>query len=420
MRRSLIVPAVVFVLCTALSGRAEPPPIAPSPERLVEQLGAPDFAARERATEALRALGPAALPAVRRATTSANPEARRRALQLLPGLLAQIALAPRRVAFEQKPATLAEALDVLKRQTGYAVTAAPPTGEKVRSFEVREGTFWETVERVAERTDRSVVATQKGVQLVSGRTRSPFVVSDGAFRVELNKIHEDRDFNFDEGGTPGKHEHKLTLKFSVLAEPRFIVLAGGPVQFVEATDERDGKLLPAPVNKRKIITFDFEDAIESDIFQSAEGLLNRSPKHGTRLATVSGVIPVRVVVERRRTVVALTGQAEQSFRVGKDVLSIKDAELTGNNMRVSIQVPLDKRGMSTDRWHQRVKVEDLWGVPLKSNGKGSGSSGENHYISIWYRPPQGWFNTTARRIVVEDWVMLEHNVRFTFKDVPLP
>lgn len=51
--------------------------------RMVRQLGAPSFAEREAATRALRSLGEKALPALRRASASSDPEARRRATLLL-------------------------------------------------------------------------------------------------------------------------------------------------------------------------------------------------------------------------------------------------------------------------------------------------------------------------------------------------
>ncbi|MDY3561262.1 hypothetical protein R5W23_002537 [Gemmata sp. JC673] len=90
MPRSLI----ALVLCAGFGPSAEPFLKAPSPEQLTRQLGAPEFATREQASESLRALGAAALPAVQRATTSDDPEIRRRALALLPAIQARIAFTP--------------------------------------------------------------------------------------------------------------------------------------------------------------------------------------------------------------------------------------------------------------------------------------------------------------------------------------
>ncbi|AWM41940.1 hypothetical protein GobsT_69310 [Gemmata obscuriglobus] len=285
MPRSLI----ALVLCAGFGPSAEPPLKAPSPEQLTRQLGAPEFATREQASESLRVLGAAALPAVQRATTSDDPEIRRRALALLPAIQARIAFTPRRVAIDPRPITLAAALHSLRQQTGYVVTADPPAGKELYTFGVPDGTFWEAVDRIAERTNRSIVTTRENIRLVPGTARSPFTVRDGAFRVTLENIHEDRNIDFSQG-TPGRHDHKLTLHLSVLAEPRFAILGGGPAQFAEVVDDRGGKLREAP-DEGRTLYFGW-DITGTEYEASVHGLLRRSPKQGTRLATVSGVIPV--------------------------------------------------------------------------------------------------------------------------------
>jgi RNA polymerase sigma factor (sigma-70 family) len=55
----------------------------PTPEELVKQLGAPEFADREAATEALLEIGEPALAALRAAARDENPEVRRRAADLV-------------------------------------------------------------------------------------------------------------------------------------------------------------------------------------------------------------------------------------------------------------------------------------------------------------------------------------------------
>ena len=56
---------------------AQPKP-APTADQLVEQLGDRDFRKRDAAVKRLEALGPAALPALRKAEKHADPEIRRR------------------------------------------------------------------------------------------------------------------------------------------------------------------------------------------------------------------------------------------------------------------------------------------------------------------------------------------------------
>lgn len=58
-------------------------PSTPNPKALVQQLGADDFKQREAAAEQLRKLGKDALPALKDATTSTDPEVQARALALI-------------------------------------------------------------------------------------------------------------------------------------------------------------------------------------------------------------------------------------------------------------------------------------------------------------------------------------------------
>lgn len=58
--------------------------------RLIRQLGSADFAEREAAVKALRALGEEALPALKKASVDKDPELKRRATQLLKPLEAKV------------------------------------------------------------------------------------------------------------------------------------------------------------------------------------------------------------------------------------------------------------------------------------------------------------------------------------------
>src|SRR5207248_8750645 len=117
--------------------------------RLVEQLADPDYRKREQATEQLRRLGPAALPALRAAADHPDPEVRRRARDLVPGLEIDVALAPKRVTLKAADQTPRQLLDLLQDQSGYKIDVfgAVPT-QKV-SVDVADVPFWEAVDAVA-------------------------------------------------------------------------------------------------------------------------------------------------------------------------------------------------------------------------------------------------------------------------------
>jgi hypothetical protein len=425
MLRLLLLLVLSGAVLTPSAARSKEPP---SPDQLVQALGDPDFATRERAAAALRALGPAAIPAVKRALKSDDPEIRRHAAALLPALQTQAALAPRPVALKGGPIAVTDALKEITKQTGYLLSADPPAeGDRVH-WDAGEVPFWEAVERITGRTNRSVaVATgSNDIRLLRAAARSPFVSLDGAFRVELPRIHEDRDITFTEFGErrdTGKRDHRLTLHLSVLAEPRFIILTAGPVRVTEATDDKGGKLTPAPrADDPPRSALDLDEVIRADCHGLAEVGLRRAPQQGTKVRALSGVIPIRVVVERKRVVVPNYLRAgKKEFRVGNANLSIRRVELDPKGgLELGLNVPADAGGVDKRRWHQRVIVEDLWGNRLTPNSYGAGTVGEQHHISVGFTPPRGWLNGFSPNLVVEDWVILETPVRFSFKDVPLP
>src|SRR5205085_8054353 len=81
MRTCAILPAVTAaLLLVGAPGAAEAPADV---EQLVARLGSPAYRERAAATRALDALGEAALDALHRAAKSADPEARRRAGELV-------------------------------------------------------------------------------------------------------------------------------------------------------------------------------------------------------------------------------------------------------------------------------------------------------------------------------------------------
>ena len=80
------VPAGLVAVLLAVPARSSPPadpPAAPTVERLVADLGHPAFGTREKAQRDLWQRGEAAIPALEKAATGDDPEAARRARELL-------------------------------------------------------------------------------------------------------------------------------------------------------------------------------------------------------------------------------------------------------------------------------------------------------------------------------------------------
>jgi hypothetical protein len=163
MRRliALAVTAACGVALAAASGSpAAPLPAELSIQTLIAQLGSDDFAGREAATRALEKLGAAALPALRTAARSENPEVRSRASSLI-GKIERARdsvghVAARRVKLDYQAIPLGAAINDLRARTGLPIVldgnrVANPL-RKITCL-TQEVPVWEAVEQFCRAAD---------------------------------------------------------------------------------------------------------------------------------------------------------------------------------------------------------------------------------------------------------------------------
>jgi hypothetical protein len=161
MRRNHLIAAVVVGLGVGALLWAAPPAESPNPEKidkLVEQLGSSSFADREKAQTALEAIGAPALPALRKAAKSDDPEVRRRAATLLGPLehkAEQAAiLAPTKVHLVYKDTPLAEAVADFAKKAGATIELLDPEGalkDRKVTLDTGETTFWSALEQFCQK-----------------------------------------------------------------------------------------------------------------------------------------------------------------------------------------------------------------------------------------------------------------------------
>jgi hypothetical protein len=136
-----------------MAGAALGAPPSPTPAELVAKLGSDEYAAREAAARALARLGPEALPALRDALKSSDPEVRARVAPLITQLqrTADSAgrLTPKKLALNYKDVPLATALADFKLRSGLnlvfdtAKVADPLRAVTVSTAEV---SVWEALD----------------------------------------------------------------------------------------------------------------------------------------------------------------------------------------------------------------------------------------------------------------------------------
>jgi outer membrane protein assembly factor BamB len=121
---------------------------------LINQLGSEAYAARERATQALDAAGPAALDALRKVAAGAEPEARRRAEVLVRAIekrreTAQL-IEPQKLRLQYKDTPLAEAVADFSKRAGVTLKLHPDrvkADDRKITLDTGLVTFWEALDQ---------------------------------------------------------------------------------------------------------------------------------------------------------------------------------------------------------------------------------------------------------------------------------
>ena len=224
---------------------------APNFKAWIDDLGDSDYHKREQALHKLQAQGLAALPALRKAANHLNPEIRRRVVDLIPSLEIAAVISPRHISLKLANKNLREVFDEVTRQTGLKVDFWSNNPQQVYSFDLRNVTFWEAVDRISKDTDL-VIQQGYGDDRIRLSQQNGFVYHvayDGSFRYAANNINQSHSvdlsiINRNTGPNP-RRQDSLTFSFSVFVEPRLALLGLGDVKLTAAYDNEKNSLLPA-------------------------------------------------------------------------------------------------------------------------------------------------------------------------------
>ena len=254
----------------------------PAPADLVIRLGSPQFADREKAGEALVKLGLPALPALKKARDSGDPEIRRRSETLVARIEAGELLNATRVTLAVRDRPLAEAAEEIAKASGMRIRpglsrqdrrvnpAWPQTRVTLQS--AQPVPFFDAVDRLCEAAELHREIPQNfgtsflfeppffGLALVSGMARPP-ATDYGAFRIELLRVQHLRERDYGNGLSDFEHvdfgaiapkrdpasgaveRSSYTAELVVSAEPRLRILTVGDVVDTRAVDDQGRSLL---------------------------------------------------------------------------------------------------------------------------------------------------------------------------------
>jgi len=418
-------------------------PQAPSVAQLIRQLGDEDFRARDQAMRALEALGPQALPEMRKALPNEDAEIARRLAALIPRMETAARLTPKRVTLKASQQPLQKIVQELAKQSGYPIDFwGGGNLERRYDLQLDNVTFWEAFDRIDQLAG---LVPQSGygddrLRVQHQDTVTPHVCRDGCFRAVAGSLQQYRvmDLSSFPRSAPGpRRSESLTFSFTVWAEPKLPLMGIGEPKVVAAVDEAGRSMAPAqpddapdgPPFLRRVHVSRYGNGYRSLSQQGSVALVRPSEKSRS-IKRLKVSVPVTILAEQRLEVVAADVMKAKGKKaaVGTTTFSIEDVTVTPNKQyQLKMTVAEDNKDSPNDySWmnslYNRVELRDEKGNKYQAYGSSWGNSGPNLvHLTLTYGPPGNVANMgPPKKLVYHVWKLMPHQVTFEFKDLPLP
>jgi hypothetical protein len=439
----IVLPAVIAVA----------PPARPMSDaeltRLIDLLGDRDYRLREKAERELQNQRGAALPYLRKALAHKDPEVRRRALRLIPGLEHAALVAPKRVTLMIDSKPLRVVFDELGKASGYKVMfngfmqpAPGPGGPKEETFSYRfiNTPFWEVMDRLCHDANLTVQANwgDDTIRLNQG-SRAAHVGHDGAFRYTAQNFQMYRNVDLStfnpRGATPPSRSESLTFSFNLFAEPRLPFLGLGEIRLETAYDSERNSMLPRSDSNEmggqwamgRMGRRYYGGGGYKQMSMQASVNLQRPSEKATMLKHLKGVVPVTLLVEQKPIVISDKIMSAKGLKklAGDLEFHIENVQKLANN-QVQLKMTITNKGNANDyTWmntlYQRIELQDAKGNKFQNWGSSWGGNGNNNVnLTMTYGHFGPGKAPDPAKFVYQHWVTRQHDIAFEFKDIPLP
>ncbi len=458
------------VLLVLACGQA--PDGSADPGAMVARLGANRYSEREAASLALERLGRPALPALRAARDSRDPEIRTRAAGLLHKIEGVLLTQPTHIRLDFDRAPLAQVTRSLSQQAGFKVALYPENLGKWNYTKVtlrrpEPVTFWKAVDLIC---DAAELQQSPGMHGIAGPREPTFALTNGPsssitpnsdhgpFRISLLGLHVQRDLtygssmpaarNADFGGNPGLPRaaaagrrarlypvinEQFSASMVLAAEPRLNVSQNGSLQVTEAVDDLGQSLIPPTEEPTTGNRLEGYFGSTSGSVLRLQVPLQRPATPGRIIKKLRGTIPLNVCSRRADPLhVPLdrsTGKKFANADVEVVVHSIRPGAI-GSQTLLELSVKASERASSADQ----ADVEAFGELyPVDTNRLQLEIFDSRGQLVTWF--PSGHDSETSRltltlngqpgRLVLKElrYYTLSRatvNVPFEFRDVPMP
>jgi hypothetical protein len=363
---------------------------------------------------------------------------RRRVLDLIPSIETATALSPKRIVLKGGKLSTREVVDALAKQTGYTIDLWGNVEEKKFDFQWNNVLFWEALDQLCQAAGLAVQPSygDDRLRLQSQGRYAPFNSYDGAFRVTAGGFQHNRtiDFSTIKPGVPlPRRTDEVTFTFTVHSEPRLPLLRVGDVRLTAAYDSEKNSLLPSaqlpddgngpfPVRRNtRYYGGGRQHTIPGEVV-----IAHPAGKAGS-VKLLRGTLPVAVVVNQKPEVVTdnLAAAKGKKTVVGTTTFVIEElTEKPGKQYELKMSLTEDRNTAGDYTWmnslHGRLEVQDDTGNKMFNNGSGWSGSGTNHVRMTLNFTAQGGNVGKPARLIYHVWTILDHEIGFEFKDLPLP
>jgi hypothetical protein len=329
----------------------------PEPARLVEALSSPHKAERDEAAGLLEEMGRKALPALRGAREPQDQAVRDRIALLIDLIERQRLLRATRIMLDFRDRPLSEVVAAVAADSSHAVLLEPvdDPGWKLRRITLIDPKpvgFWEALDRIGAVAGlrhnpgirRDTGRRMPPIPLIA-RTGDPVPASyAGPFRVNLVDVSRHRQVSLSRGADARVVPEEFSVLIHVFAEPGLAMAQIGPLQLVEAADDRDRDLRPTepgPPFRRSYGSRRFDKG-DLDILQFRIPL-KLPDQPGLRIRRLRGFVPVMVAARTDSLlIVPLEGAQGKSFTGGG--LTVTVTELQRQEKATSLRVAVRGEG----------------------------------------------------------------------------
>ena len=454
--RTIRLLCLAFILVAAPASAVAPPPrplLGMEIEKLIQQLGDRNFALRDQAERRIRAEGLPALPYLRKAIGHQDPEIRRRALRMVPGLEHTALVAPKRITMSVRNQTIANVLAEVSKQSGYKVLSADnnngfvpgvavarPKGatEKVYSFTFVNVPFWDVIDKICRDTNMVVNGNwgDEAIRLQTATGHSVHAGRDGAFRYSAMNLQLNRNIDLSTSNSATTAENRsdnLTFGFQVFAEPRLPFLSMGEIRIDAAYDSEKNSMLVPVVDETNPNNFNavrfgrryYGGGGNKQMTMQANVSLQRTSQKATTIKELRGVLPVSLLVEQKPMPIAekiLTAKGKKST-IGDLEFSVETVTKSKNGFEIKFSIA-NKGNLNDYSWmnniYQRLELVDAKGEKFQVvNTNWHGSNNNSVTMTLTYSA-NGRKMGDPDRFVFQHWITRQHDINFVFREVPLP